>query len=591
MKPISDGRAVSIRSRGINGKTTTLYGVLKKEDTIYYPVYSTSSGKLLRYKTRKVLDGQLVPGAHGWYGTADLSDGYFFGTHVRGGDKLIITSGETDALSFAEALGTDKYTVWGLTKGEQSLVQAIESVGPKLMSYRAIYVAMDSDEAGQQALEAALDRLPSSSTFVVRYPSGVKDANELLLKQGAAAIETLLSKSQPIATDLVDSDEDVYSLLVGDDDDADNELLTTGYDWLDHLVGGWLRGHVYAVAADTGVGKTTLTMEWAVVYALTYPQERVMIASLEMSNRDIARKLVGIYLGVHSMHPRELQAHPNYKVAARWVADHFVLLKKKGYLLVDELTDMVKAAKLYGSKFFLLDHLTAAATGPDGLSWSGLDARAQALQAATAEENIIVVSVTHVSRREGKDDGDGRKPPTLRQVRGGNGLAQNSSVVLGVYAPEGKDEDTRAVKVLKVHRAEIGNWGEHWFTRLTSEEIEDKSNVPSRDSQQTKVTGRDDSLTPVEVRKETDREVPGDSSDVRKGDSTVRAKPQVHTGPNSEERQPTNKDRRSSRYSTKRHSVRGDKREVHSGRQDEDEGGVRDSQPRKYSRTGVRKPQ
>lgn len=579
-----DGRAVGLKSRAISPKTTSLYGVLKKDDTLYYPVYSTSDGKLLRYKTRTVKDSELVPGAHGWYGNGSLTHGNFFGTHVKGGSNLLITTGETDTLSFAEVLDHSKFTIWGLTKGEQSLVKSIETLGEALNRFKLVYIAMDSDQAGQDALNAALERLPVSKVRVVRYPTGIKDANELLLKYGSSSLKDAVNSAQHSASDSVDTGDGLFELLTSKTDNLDaDDLLTTGYDWLDHLLGGWLPGHVYTLAADTGVGKSTTAMEWAVVYALKHGR-KVLLASLEMSNRDIARKLVGVLLGIHTMSPRELIKDERYQDAARWVSDHFVLVKKKGFLTVPELQDMVRSARLYDAHFFLLDHLTAASTGPDGLSWSGLDARAQALQAVTAEEGVVTLSISHISRRQG-DDGDGKEPPTLSQMRGGNGLAQNTSWLGGVFAPDGKDDDLRGIKVLKTHRAEIGHWGEAFFTRLTQEEIDAKRDTKRANAQ------RDNGNVTVETRAQSDRTVPETDIELREDDNKVpvHEAEAVHTRPDGDQHRATDRDRTSHNRNRRRRSNRSQGK-ANDGGQSKDESSPDITTPRMPGSNGVRKP-
>ena len=533
---VSGGHPVAIKSRGLSAKTMAKYGVFLKDETLYFPVYSSVSGRLLNYKTRP----RDMSRKFGWHekGT-DLSEGFFFGTQVRGGRKLVITAGETDTLSFAEALDSNKYTVWGLSKGENSVGQALESVGADLSNFSQVFIAMDSDDTGQAAVVEATSRLPYSNTFVVHYPYGVKDANEVLIKHGASVLRQAVESAQPMADKSVDTGDSLLEAMTSDE--VGGEVLTTGWTGLDNIIGGWLPGHVYTLAADTGVGKSTLAVDLAVSYALVH-NAKVIIASLEMSNRDVAYKLAASYLGLHTMNPRELKRHQGFLEAAKWVSKHFVLIKKKGYLEVKELQDMVRSARLYGANFFVLDHLTAAATGPEGLNWAGLDARAQALQSVTAEENVVTFNVTHISRAQG-DDGDGKSPPTLGRIRGGNGLAQNSSCVLGLYAPEGKDEPERWVKVLKVHRAEVGRWGNTEVFRLDADKVEELKYAGN--TERVEDTTRETDNSQERPGTEVPSNIPNTDGELRGVVDTVRSAETVHTGLDGSQPTRTDSDRSS----------------------------------------------
>lgn len=531
--PLTGGKPVALKSRGISSKTMSRYGVFYLDGTLYFPIYSSVTGRLLNYKTRP----SDLSRSFGWHEKGvDLGEGYFFGIQVRGGRKLVITTGETDALSFAEALDHRKYTVWGLSKGENSIAKALESVGADLSNFSHVYIAMDSDDTGQAAVVEATSRLPYHNTFVVHYPYGVKDANETLVSNGASVLRQAVESAQPMADKSVDTGTSLYDTMTSDE--AVGEVLSTGWSGLDSIIGGWLSGHVYTLAADTGVGKSTLSIDLAVSYALLH-DSKVLLASLEMSNRDVAYKLAASYLGIHTMNPRTLKKDPGFLDAARWVSEHFVLVKQKGYLEVKELQDMVKSARLYGADFFLLDHLTAAATGPEGLNWAGLDARAQALQASTAEENVITLNVTHISRAQG-DDGDGTNPPSLGRIRGGNGLAQNSSCVLGLYAPEGKDEQERWVKILKVHRAEIGRWGQTEVFRLDADKVEELQDEQRNTKHDNVVTDWEGSDSEEQPGTEVLSDIPEPDRQLRGNDGTLRSEEEVH--PRLSDSKPTGQD-------------------------------------------------
>ncbi len=101
-------------------------------------------------------------------------------------DILVITEGEIDALSFAEW----GYPAVSLPIGAQphdtsekcSHDTWIEADYDWLEAFVTIYLAMDGDDAGQQAAKLLIPRLGRERVMVVDYPAGCKDGNDCVIK-------------------------------------------------------------------------------------------------------------------------------------------------------------------------------------------------------------------------------------------------------------------------------------------------------------------------------------------------------------------------------------------------------------------------
>ena len=75
--------------------------------------------------------------------------------------------------------------------------------------------------------------------------------------------------------------------------DADNLLLPTGYDFLDEVTGGYVRGGVTIVASTSGLGKTWLGLD-AVFNLLEGYHGRAIYISNEMTSFDLVLRMYSI---------------------------------------------------------------------------------------------------------------------------------------------------------------------------------------------------------------------------------------------------------------------------------------------------------
>jgi len=116
---------------------------------------------------------------------------------ARSSDTVILTESILDALSFHQAgiaTAMPIYGTQGCTTDHFDLL-AREQV-------RTVILALDNDDAGRTATAALRDRLTAAglAVRVASYPSGVKDANELLVSTNGAApaiFRQLVNEAEP----------------------------------------------------------------------------------------------------------------------------------------------------------------------------------------------------------------------------------------------------------------------------------------------------------------------------------------------------------------------------------------------------------
>lgn len=154
---------------------------------------------------------------------------------VKGGSKVfyklndlenqtvcIITEGEIDALSFEVAGLTNAVSVpdGGINpevKQIQTKLDYLDNCSEYFKNMHRIYLATDSDAPGIRLREELARRLGKSRCWIVRYPNGCKDANDVLVKYGSNKLKECINNAElyPIegihyANDRRDELKDLY---------------------------------------------------------------------------------------------------------------------------------------------------------------------------------------------------------------------------------------------------------------------------------------------------------------------------------------------------------------------------------------------
>jgi len=105
----------------------------------------------------------------------------------REGEPLIFCTGEFDALSYIHA---GYRFVVSAPNGDKSLKSEVERLGD-LEKFTNIVASGDS-EVAQMVADILAEKFGAWRIGMVRYPEGCKDANDVLMKEGEAAVRMLI---------------------------------------------------------------------------------------------------------------------------------------------------------------------------------------------------------------------------------------------------------------------------------------------------------------------------------------------------------------------------------------------------------------
>ena len=161
--------------------------------------------------------------------------------------SLLITEGEWDTLCL---LSIGIKNVCSVPFGVSNL-EWIENCWYELEKYPEIVLAMDTDKAGQEAIQKIVKRLGIKKVKMVKS-GNEKDFNDLLMTEGKESVLKHLKNKMEIK---------VEGLVYGEDIICDNkqvERFRSGLKGLDRELGGIRMGEFTLISGYTGAGKSTL---------------------------------------------------------------------------------------------------------------------------------------------------------------------------------------------------------------------------------------------------------------------------------------------------------------------------------------------
>lgn len=274
------------------------------------------------------------------------------------GTPLIITEGEWDMLA---CLTVGKGRVVSVPNGapqrssnDDELTEGTRYAWfwrheAQLSLVRQVIIAVDNDEPGK-ALAADLCRLfgPERCMFV-EYPTGCKDANDVLHGFGAEALVEVLDRAKPYPV------KGLYSI---DDfpEQPEYQAIGTGIAQLDEMFRIVPRTFT-VVTGYAGQGKTSFLM-W-IIAGLIKQGVHVTIASFETDVKPIfKRKLVAALLERGEFSPCTATER---EWADRMIRNHIAIIAHSPHgdedqLTLDDVIDLFRASVIRnGTRFCLLD--------------------------------------------------------------------------------------------------------------------------------------------------------------------------------------------------------------------------------------------
>lgn len=392
------------KERGIGQPVSTKYGVhteVKNDFDVlarYYP--STSDGKVVGFKKR------LTPKEFIGIGSTKSTNELFGQSVFEAGQKyLVVTTGEEDALAFAQTLyskkdNTEYWTpVVSVTCGDGSIIKQFKANYEYINSFDKVVLAFDNDESAQKYVEEAARLLSPGKVFIAKFPQGVKDASDMVKFNRAAELKQLFWKAVPF------SRVDVLHLsqMWEDFESEDNNVkipFPSSWSHLNEMMnGGMEKGEITIIGALTSIGKSSIINN--VVYDLIENTRfKVGAMYLEGTKREVVRDLLSLDAGMNlrtinrdNVDINALKSRFFENLAKK---DQFVYVDHQGSISTSEIFDKLNyLAKAENCDVIIIDPVQAGVNSSDnGAIIEFMDT----LLKFAKETDTCVVAVSHMRK-------------------------------------------------------------------------------------------------------------------------------------------------------------------------------------------------
>ena len=139
--------------------------------------------------------------------TGDLSKAGLFGQQLWSpGDRLVITEGEIDCLSYAQVTGLT-WQVVSVPNGASGALKTIRKQIHWIEQFKEIVFLFDQDEPGIKAARECAAILRPGIAKIAKLP--LKDPNEMIMAGRDGELKSAIYSAQPYRPDGIVSGEDI----------------------------------------------------------------------------------------------------------------------------------------------------------------------------------------------------------------------------------------------------------------------------------------------------------------------------------------------------------------------------------------------
>ncbi len=438
------GEFIDVKGRALSAKTCRKYGYhLAEIDgspaylANYYDDQNNLVGQKVRFKDKSFRTR----------GTVDPS--VMFGKQLfrDKGRQVIITEGEVDALSVAEAFDA-KYPVVSLPNGASSAASVIKKNLEWLEGFNNIVLWFDNDQPGKDAVEAVMPLLSPGKVKVIS--TQYKDANEMLVAEGKSAVVNATYDAKEWRPDGILNGSELW-------DKYKEKLVfeTSHYPYpkMDDMFKGLRKGEIVTFTAGSGMGKSTVVRE--IAYDLMLRQEqKIGYIALEENWRTTLTKFLGMYSNKPLFFDDELTAEEEKEAWEETIGkDRLYLYDHFGSMETDNLMSKIRVMiHNCGVDFIVLDHISIVISGMEGGDERrAIDNLMTMLRSVVEETNVGMLLISHLRRASGDKGHEDGAQITLSQLRGSGAIAQLSDGVVGLERDAQSEEagDRIGIRVLK----------------------------------------------------------------------------------------------------------------------------------------------
>jgi twinkle protein len=429
-------------------------------DAHFYPY--TRKGQTVAYKERKLPKTFSIHG--------DFKDVELFGQNVSsGGNRLVVTEGELDALAVAQAQYAKYkrfYPVVALPSA--SATSTVLSQREFLRSFDEVVLMLDMDDPGQKATQQIAKIIGYDKVKVATLPE--KDPCEVLIKHGTDTLMRCVFDAKAFSPAGVVRGEDVWNHFV-----EKESVVSLPYpsclNSLNEKLKGIRMGEITLFTSGTGSGKSTVIKE-IVLEILDKTTDMVGMVSLEESIGDSAEKFIGMALEKNLTEEELTLEEKRVGFDKVFGDERLVLLDHQGSVSDESLIDKLEHLALMGCKYIILDHITIAVSeGAKGKTGNeAVDSIMSDLLKIAKKHNVWLGVVSHL--RKGEKPFEEGHLPSIDDIKGSGSIKQISFDIIAfarnMIAEVEQVRNTIRLRVLKCrHTGRTGDCGSTSYNAKT----------------------------------------------------------------------------------------------------------------------------
>ncbi len=411
--------------RGLTPETLQAYRIAERGREIVFPSLQDDELIAVKYlsvdrqggKKKIRVEADCEPCLFGWQAVPDKAR------------TVAITEGEIDAMSLFQ-LGYPALSVpFGGGKGDKQ--RWIETEFEHLERFDAVYLCLDADQPGREAVEAIAERLGRHRCKVVELPDGIKDANELL-SSGATPeqVKALFDQARTLdPAELRPAEAYVDDVIrqFYPPDHAETGFQTPWERFSGRFA--FRPGEVSLLAGVNGHGKSEAAGH--ITLDALHQGARACTASMEFKPGRWLQRLTRQAAGLPS------PSQPCIRAIHGWYAGRLWVFDVVGTTKADRILEVFRyARRRYGITLFVIDNLAKCGFNED--DYNGQKAFVDRLTDFAKEHDCHVLLVAHMRKT-----GDERKISGKLDIKGTGALTDMVDSVLIVWRNKSKEDGIR----------------------------------------------------------------------------------------------------------------------------------------------------
>lgn len=302
-----------IRRNQIESRSAWMPQTNKDERAIAFPYFRDGEIVNVKYRTADKMFRMEKDAEPCLYGLDDIEDF----------DSLVIVEGEIDKLSLEVAGFPNCVSV---PNGADSDLDCLAADAERLAHIRKFIIAVDTDEKGEKLKQKLISRLGRDRCWLVEWPFGCKDANEVLTEHNADKVRECIESAKPIPIEGLFEIDDIREQVKTLWKYGSPRGVDVGWASLNKLyrprLGAWT-----AIISIPKAGKTAFMAAMMINLAKLHGWRFAVFPAENLPAEEYASMLAEIYIGKpfsEGYHERMSEAQLDQ--ALDWLQEHFVIL-------------------------------------------------------------------------------------------------------------------------------------------------------------------------------------------------------------------------------------------------------------------------